>query len=149
MKLANSSQINRPDKNSDVTTTQTNSNFKNINTRKYLLDLGDGENAELLYPQLPNFSNPYDNNINYIKNIFIMVDPTKLKEGPNESLCKSLLGLYTDVVFDVETQEFKIIIQGFVPNGPTYRHKRLKMGKYNKFVKITESYTKFLCQVIY
>jgi hypothetical protein len=108
---------------------ETCSNYKNINVKKYILDLGDGEKAEILYPTLPNFNNQYDTNLNSIKNIFIMVDPTKLKDGPNESLCKSLLGIYTDVIFDIESQEFKIIIQGFVPNGPCYRHKRLKMGK--------------------
>ena len=117
-----SSQMHREDE------TKKTDYVKNMNTKKYLLDLGDGERAELLYPALPNFNNQFDSNINYIKNIFIMVDPTKFKDGPSESLCKSLLGLFTDVVFDVDSQELKIIIQGFVPNGPCYRQKRLKMG---------------------
>ena len=120
----NSSQIHLEKSSRDTN----DGSFKNIKTKKYLLDLGNNEKAEILYPVLPNYNNQYDVNSNFIKNVFIMVDPTKFKEGPIESLCKSLLGLFTDVIFDTESQEFKIIIQGFVPNGACYRHKRLKMG---------------------
>lgn len=106
------------------------SNKINQNARKYILDLGNGEKIEVFYPNMPAYDNTLDANGDLVKDVYLMVDPNKAKENPTESLCKTLLGIFPDVVFDVETHEFKIIIQGFMPNGPSYKNKNLKLGTY-------------------
>lgn len=78
----------------------------------------NNDEFELFYPN-------YKLNPIYLKNVFIRVKSL----NTNENLCENLLGIYPDLAYDHESNQFKLIIQGLTPNRFSYeQNNQLKLG---------------------
>lgn len=85
---------------------------------------------ELKYPRIEKIHSPLLGDSTYLKIIFLKVKPPKIDKtgGRTVSLCESLLGLYPNLAYDSMSRNYKIVIQGFVPNKPLAKQQDLRIG---------------------
>jgi hypothetical protein len=92
--------------------------------QKYTIDnIGDGYKAEVTYA--------YDDTHNSKKSVLLILNPkAQTKAEKSFSLCKELLGIYVMVLNNEQSNETKLMIHGFVPNGPAYKSRKLRIGRF-------------------
>jgi len=67
----------------------------------------------------------------YLKNVYVNAKPVEEnldQKHLRKSLCEIVLGIYPNFGFDPISKEFKIIVQGIVPEGPMSKQQFLKTG---------------------
>jgi hypothetical protein len=105
-------------------------------TRLYLKSSNKDLIYEIKYPIISRITNDLRQKQKYLKEIHVKIKPDSnggKKSQKTGNLCEQLLGVFVNNAFDPQTNEQKVIIQGFVPNKPLFRQKVLKIGKGQKF----------------
>jgi hypothetical protein len=96
-----------------------------------LINSANNFKLEIKYPNIERIKLLAKNNKNYrsyLKNVFLKVSPPKQSDNIT-SFCETLLGIYPNVALDSNSNEYKIIIQGFLPKKFTFKHaEQLKIG---------------------
>ena len=98
------------------------------NNYKLLINSSNDLKLEIKYPNIEKIQNL--NSRKYLKHIHFKVKPTKKPNSDQTSLCESILGIYPNLAFDCNSNDYKVIIQGFLPKKFTFKHSdQLKIGK--------------------
>lgn len=103
-------------------------------TRLYLKSSNKDLIYEIKYPNLRRIVNNPSHKEKHLKEIHVKIKPDKTaakKSKKAGNLCEQLLGIFVTNAFDSQTNEQKVIIQGFLPNKPLFKQKVLKIGKRN------------------
>ena len=68
----------------------------------------------------------------YLKNVYMNVKPIDerhdRKQRIDASLCEKVLGIYPNLAFDPISNDYKLIVQGIVPNSKLSKQQILKIG---------------------
>ena len=100
-----------------------------IANHRLLINSSNNLKLEIKYPNIEKLKSK--GNSSYLKNILLKVKPAKAdhhKESSESSLCEQILGIYPNLAFDCNTNDYKIIIQGFLPKKFTLHRQQLKLG---------------------
>jgi len=103
-------------------------------TRLYLKSSDKNLIYEIKYPNLRRMANNLSKKDKHLKEIHLKIKPDKTSAKKSKkivSLCEQLLGIFVNNAFDPQTNEQKLIIQGFLPSKPLFKQKILKIGKIN------------------
>lgn len=97
------------------------------NNHKLLIDSSNNLKLEIKYPNIEKLQNL--NSSKYLKQVHFKVKPAKKQLNDQTSLCESILGVYPNLAFDCNSNDYKVIIQGFLPKKFTFKHSdQLKIG---------------------
>lgn len=97
---------------------------------------------EIKYPNLNKLDSSMLDDKNYLKTLLLPIRPIEIDKSQSKAhvcLCESILGLYANLGYDSLSKNYKIIVQGFVPNKPLSKQSEIKLGKKIKISKYLKS----------
>ena len=103
---------------------------EDLSNLKVLISSSNNLKLEIKYPSLEKLrSMDLSTRKSYLKTVTMQVKPVKKVPREDTSLCEQMFGIFPNLAYDANSDDYKIIIQGFLPQKFTFKHsEQLKIG---------------------